>query len=102
MICRCWTQRVTRYIVQLNRNSESGTPVVARYTPTTFRRGQVYFFFIHSFIQQRLFAKYYLEKLAMGSMDSCSGAPFDVAIVGGGIAGMIVALGLLSRGIPVK
>ncbi|KAG0160801.1 hypothetical protein PDIDSM_8331 [Penicillium digitatum] len=35
-------------------------------------------------------------------MSSSSTAPFNVAIVGGGIAGVTVALGLLSRGIPVK
>ncbi|KAJ5548832.1 Vacuolar basic amino acid transporter 3 [Penicillium frequentans] len=35
-------------------------------------------------------------------MSSFTTAPFNVAIVGGGIAGVTVALGLLSRGIPVK
>ncbi|KAJ5893431.1 Vacuolar basic amino acid transporter 3 [Penicillium taxi] len=35
-------------------------------------------------------------------MGSFTTAPFNVAIVGGGIAGVTVALGLLSRGIPVK
>ena len=38
--------------------------------------------------------------MALGSEDS--GAPFDVAIAGGGIAGVATAIGLLARGISVK
>ena len=38
----------------------------------------------------------------MALSSEISGAPFDVAIVGGGIAGVAIAIGLLARGIPVK